>query len=123
MSSFVRRIAGLITVYIALVFLLNKFSQLHLPVVVYFVVLVFGTMTYFFYRGLSMSNEKHPKRFITNFMGVISLKLFSTILFISAYIYTHKTGRAEVSISTFLIYAGFTTLLISSLLKSIKNSQ
>ncbi|MDP4826692.1 MAG: hypothetical protein NWR73_03335 [Flavobacteriales bacterium] len=73
-----------------------------------------------FFRMLVRSHERHPKRFVASFTGVIGIKLFGTMAFLLAYLFLHRENFLPVVVALALSYLVFTAVLVSSALKAFK---
>lgn len=73
-----------------------------------------------FFRMLIKSHERHPKRFVASFTGVIGLKLFGTMAFLLGYLFLHRENFLPVVSALALSYLVFTAVLVSSVLKAFK---
>jgi len=69
---------------------------------------------------LVKSHERHPKRFVASFTGVIGIKLFGTMAFLLVYLFLHRENFLPVVVALALSYLVFTAVLVSSVLKAFK---
>jgi predicted Kef-type K+ transport protein len=94
-------------------FLLQQ--PLDLPVALYFSVVGFGVLTFLLYRNILKANEKSPRRFVTAFMGSVSIKLLLTALVVGILIYFDKAHKAQLAVGMMVIYVAYTVVLVRSL--------
>ncbi|MBI1266579.1 MAG: hypothetical protein GC193_04010 [Cryomorphaceae bacterium] len=69
---------------------------------------------------LVRSHQRHPKRFVASFTGVIGIKLFGTMAFLLGYLFLHRDNFLPVVVALALSYLVFTVVLVSSVLKAFK---
>ncbi len=98
-------------------FLLQQ--TLQLPVALYYAVVGFGILTLMLYRNILKANEKSPRRFVTAFMGSVSIKLLLTALVVGILIYFDKVHKAQLAIGMMVIYVAYTVVLVISLTKKL----
>jgi drug/metabolite transporter (DMT)-like permease len=75
---------------------------------------------FLFFNMMLKSHRKNPKRFVSSFTGVISLKLFGTTFFLLLYMFFNREDFLPVVVATVVSYLTFTVVLISSVLKAFK---
>ncbi len=67
--------------------------------------------------SVTKANEKSPARFITAFMGGVTIKLLVTAASVGIFAYLNKGQKVEVALVIGVIYIIYTIILVSSLLK------
>jgi putative effector of murein hydrolase LrgA (UPF0299 family) len=97
-------------------------QPLDLPVALYFSVVGFGILTFLLYRNILKANEKSPRRFVTAFMGSVSIKLLLTALVVGILIYFDKPHKAQLAIGMMVIYVAYTFVLVRSLTNKLTNN-
>jgi uncharacterized membrane protein YsdA (DUF1294 family) len=95
-------------------FLSLQMGWLPVPQVIFFVVPAYAILTYFLYRQMKQAALKSPQRFVTAFMGSVTIKLMITAAFLAIYIYQHKETKVPVALWTFSVYVVFPALLVSA---------
>ena len=101
-------------------FLLQQ--PLDLPVALYFSVVGFGALTFLLYRNILKANEKSPRRFVTAFMGSVSIKLLVTALVVGVLIYFDKAHKAQLAVGMMVIYVAYTVVLVRSLTNKLTDN-
>jgi hypothetical protein len=86
-----------------------------MPIVLYIAVVFFGLLTVVLYRNILQANEKSPRRFVTAFMGSVTIKLLVTLAFLAIYLYFDRVNKVQVALGFFVIYIGYTIVLVKSL--------
>ena len=86
-----------------------------MPIVLYIAVVFFGLLTIVLYRNILQANEKSPRRFVTAFMGSVTIKLLVTLAFLAIYLYFDRVNKVQVALGFFVIYIGYTIVLVKSL--------
>lgn len=109
-THFLIKLLVVTVVLISAIFSLNTFNVIVLPPVLYYVVIVFATITYLGHTHLT---KVKPRRFVNAFMGVMGIKFFSVLMFITVYLFIDKTYKYEVAFGVFAIYMVFNILLLS----------
>ncbi|MEZ4798660.1 MAG: hypothetical protein R2809_02550 [Flavobacteriales bacterium] len=92
-----------------------------IPMVLYFVAIGFGVMSYLLYRNILTANEKSPRRFVTAFMASITIKLLVTATFLGIFIYFNKEQKVPVAIGTAIIYFAHLFLFVRALTNETKS--
>jgi hypothetical protein len=77
-----------------------------MPIVLYIAVVFFGLLTVVLYRNILQANEKSPRRFVTAFMGSVTIKLLVTLAFLAIYLYFDRVNKVQVALGFFVIYIG-----------------
>jgi hypothetical protein len=67
--------------------------------------------------SVTKANEKSPARFITAFMGGVTIKLLITAASVGIFVYLNKGQKVEVALMIGIVYIIYTIILVSSLLK------
>jgi hypothetical protein len=93
-----------------------------MPIVLYVAVVFFGLLTVVLYRNILQANEKSPRRFVTAFMGSVTIKLLVTLAFLGIYLYFDRVNKISVALGFFVIYIGYTIVLVKSLTTHLGNS-
>jgi hypothetical protein len=107
-------------VLLVAMFLLQQ--PLDLPVALYFSVVGFGALTFLLYRNILKANEKSPRRFVTAFMGSVSIKLLLTALVVGVLIYFDKAHKAQLAVGMMVIYVAYTVVLVRSLTNKLTDN-
>jgi hypothetical protein len=94
-------------------------ARLSFPLAVYLFVWAFALLTIGIHNLLMSANEKSPQRFVTYFMGSVSVKLFSTLIFLFVYLYFNREDRIAVALSVFGTYVVFTALEVLTLYRKL----
>jgi hypothetical protein len=108
------------SVLLIAMFLLQQ--PLDLPVALYFSVVGFGALTFLLYRNILKANEKSPRRFVTAFMGSVSIKLLVTALVVGVLIYFDKAHKAQLAVGMMVIYVAYTVVLVRSLTNKLTDN-
>lgn len=111
-------IAG--AVLLVTMFLLQQ--SLDLPLALYFSIVGFGVLTFLLYRNILKANERSPRRFVTAFMGSVSIKLLLTALVVGVLIYFDKPHKAQLAIGMMVIYVVYTFVLVRSLTQKLTDT-
>lgn len=83
------------------------------------VFLVFAVLNLLFLRMLMNAHRKRPQLFISAFLGVVGIKLFSTIIFLLVYLVAFKSDDVLYVVGAlFLAYISYMILLIRSALRA-----
>jgi hypothetical protein len=93
-----------------------------MPIVLYIAVVFFGLLTVVLYRNILQANEKSPRRFVTAFMGSVTIKLLVTLAFLAIYLYFDRVNKVQVALGFFVIYIGYTIVLVKSLTTHLSGS-
>lgn len=120
MSQFLTRCVVLTVILGAIIWGLSSFSEVHVPQILYVVVLGFFGITMFLFNSLLKANEKSPSRFVSAFMGAVAIKMMATMIFLTVYLYLNTEHRIEMAMSVFFIYISFTVLLSSSIISATR---
>lgn len=76
-------------------------------------------MNQFFLKMLQKSHKRSPRRFVSAFLGVVGIKLMSSMVFLLIYLMAVSVDDAiNVTISLFIAYMSFTILLVRAALKT-----
>jgi hypothetical protein len=67
--------------------------------------------------SVTKANEKSPARFITAFMGGVTIKLLITAASVGIFAYLNKGQKVEIALLIGVVYIIYTIILVSSLLK------
>jgi hypothetical protein len=67
--------------------------------------------------SVTKANEKSPARFITAFMGGVTIKLLITAASVGIFAYLNKGQKVEIALVIGVVYIIYTIILVSSLLK------
>jgi hypothetical protein len=67
--------------------------------------------------SVAQANQKSPARFITAFMGGVSIKLLITAASVGIFAYLNKEQKVEIALIVGIVYIIYTIILVSSLLK------
>lgn len=86
-----------------------------LPWVLYLNTLGFGVLTLLLYRNILKANEKSPRRFVTAFMGSVTVKLLLTAVIVGILLYFDKTHKSQIAVGMMVIYLVYTLVLVKSL--------
>ncbi|MCB0760102.1 MAG: hypothetical protein KDC12_01175 [Flavobacteriales bacterium] len=120
MSAFITRSIALTAILGGIVWALTRFSEVHLPEVIYLVILAFFGLTVMLFRSLIRANEKSPSRFVSSFMGAVAIKLLATMAFLGVYLYLNKDHRIEMAMAVFVVYIAFMIILSSSVISTLR---
>jgi uncharacterized membrane protein YobD (UPF0266 family) len=82
----------------------------------------FGLLTVVLYRNILQANEKSPRRFVTAFMGSVTIKLLVTLAFLGIYLYFDRVNKIPVALGFFVIYIAYTIVLVKSLTTHLGNT-
>jgi hypothetical protein len=93
-----------------------------IPDVMYPLIAGYGVLTYTLSRMILKANAKSPQRFVTAFMGAVTLKLLISAFFLLVYLYITKEHKVVVSLGVFAIYIVNTWLMISFLMKQVSHN-
>lgn len=94
-------------------------TPLDLPVALYVSVVGFGLLSFFLYRNILKANEKSPRRFVTAFMGAVTIKLLLTAAVVGILIYFDKAHKTQLAVGMMVIYLVYTVVLVRSLTKEL----
>ncbi len=103
------------------IFLLQNI--LNLPTALYFSAIGFGVLTFLLYRNILKANEKSPRRFVTAFMGSVSVKLLLTALVVGILVYFDKPHKAQIAVGMMVIYVAYTFVLVRSLTQEVSDNK
>jgi hypothetical protein len=103
------------------IFLLQ--GPLDLPIALYFSAIGFGLLTYLLYKNILKANEKSPRRFVTAFMGSVSIKLLFTALVVGVLVYFDKPHKAQIAVGMMVIYVAYTFVLVRSLTREVSDNK
>lgn len=112
-------IAGL--AMLAACYFLQK--PLDLPVALYASIIGFGLLSFFLYRNILKANEKSPRRFVTAFMGAVTIKLLLTAAVVGILIYFDKPHKIQLAVGMMVIYLAYTIVLVRSLTKEMSSEK
>lgn len=121
MSQFLTRSVILTAILGAAIWALSTYTEMHIPEVLYIVVLGFFAISLMLFKSLLKGHEKSPSRFVTAFMGAVSIKMLATMIFLAVYLYLNSEHRIETAMSVFIIYIAFTALLSASIISELKD--
>ncbi len=113
-------------VVVAAILLLSIFllqNILNLPIALYFSAIGFGVLTFLLYRNILKANEKSPRRFVTAFMGSVSVKLLLTALVVGVLVYFDKPHKAQIAVGMMVIYVAYTFVLVRSLTQEVSDNK
>ncbi len=113
-------IAALIQILILIA--LSETTDLIIPIVLYIAVglfLLIGLLSFFYLVKL---NKTSPNRFVTAFMGLVGLKMFVAMILAGIYIYNFPEHKAVSGVGIMIVYTIFTVILVTSLLKVLRQS-
>lgn len=89
----------------------QRFASVHFQTNLYWVVLLFFILTTAFIHVLLVKvAEKDPRKFVTYFMGMTGIKLFSYLIIILAYgLSNRETAQGFIIcfLITYFLYSGF----------------
>ncbi|TVR36453.1 MAG: hypothetical protein EA392_14980 [Cryomorphaceae bacterium] len=115
-SAFLLRSMLVAFVNMAGLYGLNQLLVDHsVPAVSYYFVLGFWLLTVLLHTWLTGQGASRPQRFVSYFMGAITVKLFATLIFLLVYLLTVGEERIVVALSAFVTYVLFTALQVSTL--------
>lgn len=103
------------------IFLLQ--GVLDLPIALYFSAIGFGVLTYLLYNNILKANAKSPRRFVTAFMGSVSIKLLLTALVVGILVYFDKPHKAQLAVGMMVIYVAYTFVLVRSLTREVSDNK
>lgn len=106
----------------ALVMVLKSRGILAIPDIMYPLIAGYGVLTYALSHMILKANAKSPQRFVTAFMGAVTLKLLISAFFLLIYLYITKEHRVVVSLGVFAIYIVNTWVMISFLMKRVRHN-
>lgn len=110
----------------ALIFALSAATELHLPSALHLFNLAYFVLAMVAHRMLMKANSQSGARFITVFMGLVTVKLLFTLAALGIYLYLVKEDQAQVAIGVFIIYMAYTILevvVMQSVLRRNKGSK
>lgn len=108
MSGYLKQVAILSLLLTALALLLQKFFFTDAPLFAIVVPTAMGVLTLVVHRMMMKADTVSPQRFLTAFMGGISIKMFASLIALAIFLYTTDKMKAEVAIWFFLVYMVFT---------------
>lgn len=81
--------------------------------------LAYLVMNQFFLNMLKKSHQRSPRRFVSAFLGVVGIKLMSSMVFLLIYLMAVSVDDAvQVTLSLFIAYMSFTILLVRAALRT-----
>lgn len=118
----VYNIALFLLLTIAYVLFTHYRADAYNPVIpsIFFAYLV---MNQFFLNMLKKSHQRSPRRFVSAFLGVVGIKLMSSMVFLLIYLMAVSVDDAiQVTLSLFVAYMSFTILLVRAALRTGQDS-
>lgn len=106
-------LAALLLTAVAL--LLHRVAPSAIPPALAWIPPGLALLTAMLHAWIVRSSARSPQRFVTAFMGAVSVKLLATALFLGIYLLFHREQKVPVALGTFAYYVIFTVLLIISL--------
>lgn len=94
-------------------------TPLNLPIALYPAIIGFGVLSFLLFRNIIKANEKSPRRFVTAFMGSVTIKLLLTATVVGILIYFDKAHKTQIAVGMMVIYLVYTLVLVRSLTKSV----
>lgn len=108
MAGYGTQVALLSLLLTALALMLRKTVYEETPLFALLVPAGMGVITLLIHRMMMKGDTISPQRFLTAFMGGISIKMFASLIALAIYLYSTDTMRAEVAVWFFLVYMTFT---------------
>ncbi|MCC6599682.1 MAG: hypothetical protein IT223_03305 [Crocinitomicaceae bacterium] len=112
--SFYKNLLLTCGILLSALFVLNQMN-VPFPAVLFAVVPVYALLAYYLYTIMRRSEAKSPARFVSAFMGVISIKLLLTVTFLGIYIYFFREQKLALALGVFIIYIAYTLLIVKEL--------
>lgn len=114
--TFTLKVLLLTLANVAALYLLDLLLPKHtVPLAAYLFTAAFALLTFLLHRWLTGESVQRPQRFVTYFMGAITLKLFATLIFLTIYLVMVGEEKVIVALSAFTTYVLFTVLQVSTL--------
>lgn len=114
--TFTLKVLLLALTNIAALYLLDLLLAQHeVPLAAFLFIVAFALLTFLLHRWLTGESVQRPQRFVTYFMGAITLKLFATLIFLTIYLIMVGDEKVIVALSSFATYVFFTVLQVSTL--------
>jgi len=108
MPGYIKQVALLSLLLTALALLLRKFIYPEAPLFAMLVPAGMGAITLLIHRMMMKADTISPQRFLTAFMGGISVKMFAGLIALAIFLYSSDAMKAEVAIWFFMVYMTFT---------------
>ena|SRR6185436_20235550 len=114
-------IATIILFVIAMIVLFAVKREL--PSIVWFLIPLYGIVTFMLYQMIKNATIKTPARFVATVNGSIMIKLFMTALIVGVYFYLDMPGKKALALAVMGIYAVYTTVLIRALIPVLRKGK
>jgi hypothetical protein len=102
-------LGGMSLVLLLLIYIFDSYL-LPLPRAVYALVPAFAALTWAMHRLMLRANQTSPQMFLTAFMAGVTVKLLTSLAFLTVYILKIKEQSKELGIALFIVYMAFTVL-------------
>jgi len=120
MFSFLVRASVIFLVLSGIIFWLAKAPWIQLPTSLHIFNIAYFVLAIFTHSVLMRSTKKTGARFITAFMGMVTLKLLLTMAALGIYLYFFKENKVSLGIGVFVIYMAYTIFEVVFLQKELR---
>jgi hypothetical protein len=118
-SQYISVIVTAIILY-AFAFLASFIAQKPIPVIVWYLIPLYGVVTALLFKMIRSSLKKNPTRFVTSVYATVLIKLMLSMIIAGVYLFMGFPGRKAFVIAIMGIYALYTVVLIRSLLPLVR---
>lgn len=118
-SQYISVIVTAIILYV-FAFLASFIAQKPIPVIVWYLIPLYGVVTALLFKMIRSSLKKNPTRFVTSVYATVLIKLMLSMIIAGVYLFMGFPGRKAFVIAIMGIYALYTVVLIRSLLPLVR---
>lgn len=108
MISFLSRLIIIFLAVSGIIFWLAKMSWIDTPNTLHLFNVAYLALAIFTHSVLMKSSTKSGSRFVTAFMGMVTVKLLLTMAALGIFIYFNQESKVVVGIGVFIIYMFYT---------------